>query len=189
MLFAVLIHEMGHLISGLLTGYRFMSFKLLWFSMEDTGNGKRFRIRGINPPGQCLMYPVKSNADPVMMILGGVVANLVSGMIFIVQGLVISEIVFKGIALYLGCIGITIGLYNLSLGSKYSDGNTYREIRRDKEAGHIYNNIMTIYRYFSTGRSYADMPDLLFEISTEGTGPVYDEMREHIERKKNGCSG
>ena len=189
MIITVLIHETGHLIFGLLTGYRLVSFKLLGLKLEDTGTGKRVFFCGITPCGQCLMYPIKENACPLMMILGGSAANLASGIMLTVPGFVVSGIVLKSTLLYLGSIGIAIGLYNLFLGSKYSDGNTYREIKRDKEAGHVYNNIMLIYRCLLAGIKYEDMPDRLFEMNREGSGPIYDEMREYIKRKKNGCSG
>ena len=81
-----------------------------------------------------------------MMILGGPLANLVSGMIFIICGFAVTGIVYRIIAIYFGAAGIAVGIYNLFLGSVYSDGYTYREIKRDKDLGRIYNNIMLIYR-------------------------------------------
>jgi len=188
LLVAVLIHETGHLVFGLITGYRFVSFKFLWFMLADTGTGKKLSLGGMAPPGQCLMYPAGSTAVPLMMILGGPLANLVSGMIFIICGFSVTGIVYRIIALYFGAAGIAVGIYNLFWGSVYSDGYTYREIKRDKDLGRIYNNIMLIYRELIRGRSYEDMPDHLFKLKAKGQGPLYDEMREHIKRRENGCS-
>lgn len=189
MLLAVLIHETGHLILGLLTGYHFVSYKFLWLKLTDTGAGMKLNICGIYPLGQCLMYPVKSKADPKMLILGGPVFNLVFGILFIICGFTISKTIYGIIALYLGSMDITTGIYNLFLGSAYSDGHTFKEIKNDKESAHVYNNIMMIYRYLHIGTDYKDMPDHLFLLNTESSGSLYDEMKELKKRKEDGCSG
>ena len=54
----IVLHEGGHLLFGLLSGYRFVSFRIFnWTLIRQEGKFrlKRFGIAG--PGGQCLMLP------------------------------------------------------------------------------------------------------------------------------------
>lgn len=75
------IHELGHLVCGLLTGYRFVSFRIFNFTFIKI-NGKvkmkKFAIAGTG--GQCLLDPPEVPYEKVPMAwynAGGVLANLV----------------------------------------------------------------------------------------------------------------
>ena len=82
----ILIHEAGHLVFGLLTGYHFVSFRIANF-MWIRGNGRlRFRRQSIaGTGGQCLMSPPDLKKDgrfPVVLYnLGGSLMNLGTGLI------------------------------------------------------------------------------------------------------------
>lgn len=57
-----IIHEVGHLVCGLKSGYKFLSFRILSFNFckyEDGFKIKRFSIPGTG--GQCLMAPPEYN--------------------------------------------------------------------------------------------------------------------------------
>lgn len=75
------VHEAGHLLGGLLTGYRFCSFRLLhWMLVQVDGKLclRRHSLPGSG--GQCLMIPPALNKGtmPVMLYnLGGPVLNLI----------------------------------------------------------------------------------------------------------------
>lgn len=54
----VIVHEGGHLLFGLLCGYRFLSFRIGSLMLIKTGEGfriRRFTLKGTG--GQCLMIP------------------------------------------------------------------------------------------------------------------------------------
>ena len=76
-----LIHETGHLVSGLATGYRFSSFRIGNFMLYRGDEGLRFgRFTVAGTGGQCLLEP-SGTTDPENMpyeayLLGGVAANL-----------------------------------------------------------------------------------------------------------------
>lgn len=76
----VLFHEGGHLIAGLLTGYRFVSFRIFNFTLLKSGGKlciKRFKIAGTR--GQCLLAPPEKpleQIDAVWYNAGGFLANL-----------------------------------------------------------------------------------------------------------------
>lgn len=90
----IILHELGHLIFGLLTGYKFVSFRIgsITFVKEDN----KFKIKRFNIPGtagQCLMDPPEMTKDGdfpfVIYNLGGVFVNLLIS--------IISFIVFRSI--------------------------------------------------------------------------------------------
>lgn len=78
----LLLHEAGHLLFGLATGYRFLSFRissLLWVKMDG-----RIRLKRLSSPlmsVQCLMAPpeLKNGTMPaVLYYLGGCILTLIA---------------------------------------------------------------------------------------------------------------
>ena len=80
-----IIHEGGHLVFGLLTGYKFISFRVGSFMLKKEDKKlvfKRFTLAGTG--GQCLMSPpeLKNERMPyVMYNLGGALMNIVFSII------------------------------------------------------------------------------------------------------------
>lgn len=77
-----IIHEGGHLMFGLLTGYRFLSFRVCSFTVvKKDGKLTRKKIKVPGTLGQCLMYPPewKENEEYpyVWYNMGGGLLNLV----------------------------------------------------------------------------------------------------------------
>ncbi len=79
-IFHVILHEAGHLIFGLMTGYQFISFRIfsyIWIKEEGKITRKRFSLAGTG--GQCIMSPpsLKEGKIPYLWYnLGGVLANV-----------------------------------------------------------------------------------------------------------------
>lgn len=76
----IIIHEGGHCVFGLLTGYRFFSFRILSYTLIKENN--KFKIRRYKFPGsfgQCLMIPPKNkgNSHFIIFFMGGVIADTV----------------------------------------------------------------------------------------------------------------
>lgn len=77
----IIIHEGGHLVAGLLTGYRFVSFRI--FSLTLIRKDGRYQWRNYSlgeTGGQCLMAPPLrplEEIDTRWYNLGGVLANIV----------------------------------------------------------------------------------------------------------------
>lgn len=82
----IIIHEAGHMVFALLTGYKFVSFRVLSFVLVKDGDGfhlKRYRLPGTL--GQCLMDPpeMADGKYPGMLYhMGGVIMNLISCAVF-----------------------------------------------------------------------------------------------------------
>lgn len=85
-LFSVIMHEAGHLLFGLISGYKFCSFMI--FGIDLIKQDGKLRIKRYSLPGaggQCLMCPPEynDNSFPVMLYnLGGIIANAVVALVF-----------------------------------------------------------------------------------------------------------
>ena len=80
----LIIHESGHLLFGLLTGYSFSSFRIgtTMFLMED-GKLVRKKLQISGTGGQCLMVPPDTEKPPFLLYnLGGVILNFITAGIF-----------------------------------------------------------------------------------------------------------
>lgn len=81
----IALHEAGHLIFGLLTGYKFSSYRLGSF-MVMRSNGKLIsgRLSVAGTGGQCLMLPPEPKGGKVPSVLynlGGAIVNALTGFI------------------------------------------------------------------------------------------------------------
>ena len=96
----IIIHETGHLICGLLSGYTFSSFRILSF-MWSNENGKiHFKRYKLNiAAGQCLMLPPaldENNQLPYLLYnLGGVFFNILSSLLVLPLFLISTTPLFK----------------------------------------------------------------------------------------------
>ena len=92
--FLVSIHELGHLGAGIMSGYKFVSFRIFNYTIIRL-NGK-LRVKKYAVPGtggQCLLAPPDKTLETIptrWYNIGGVVANL------IVLGLLIPLLFIKG---------------------------------------------------------------------------------------------
>ena len=82
-------HEAGHMVFGLLTGYGFVSFRVLrwtWVRQDGKLTVRKYTLPGTL--GQCLLSPPKGYDDPadapyVLYHLGGALANLLVSLVFL----------------------------------------------------------------------------------------------------------
>ena len=85
----ILIHEAGHLVCGLISGYEFYSFRIgsiMWLRDPQTGKMQRKKLTIAGTGGQCLMSPPDLKDGRVLVILyllGGVLANLLASLILL----------------------------------------------------------------------------------------------------------
>ena len=81
----ITLHEGGHLVCGLLSGYRFCSFRvgsLMWMKVDGHLRLRRLRLAGTD--GQCLMSPpdmVDGRLPVTLYNFGGALANLLFNLI------------------------------------------------------------------------------------------------------------
>lgn len=105
----VLLHEGGHLVCGLATDYRFVSFRIfnLTFIRKDGKLCiKRFSLAGTG--GQCLLTPPERPLEDIpttLYNLGGVLANLLTAILAFLPLLTVDGLPYLLIPMKMGGIG------------------------------------------------------------------------------------
>ncbi|MDY4635387.1 MAG: hypothetical protein SO441_07590 [Candidatus Limivicinus sp.] len=125
----IILHELGHLLFGLLSGYRFVSF--------------RFGFRLLAQRGQlcrCVMCPPEPDQDgyfPLALYsLGGIFLNLLSGLLFLLLYFISGGMLLLTLfSLSAGILGLGFGLM-FALPVKYSDGYNALWLNDDDAALH-----------------------------------------------------
>ena len=111
--FTTIIHEAGHLVCGLKSGYKFMNFRIFSFNFckyEDGFKLKRFSIPGTG--GQCLMAPPEYNEGKFkykLYLAGGNIAT------FIVFAIEMVLFAFTGIDAFVGRVILLSAIISLYL--------------------------------------------------------------------------
>ena len=166
------IHELGHLVFGLLTGYQFSSFRIgSCMLVKDNG---RLRIKWLSiagTGGQCLMVPPESfNEKPpfVLYNLGGSILNIVSSLVFFMLYLRFENVVYLStFLLILNGIGFVFALVNgipMRLGLVDNDGYNTLVLAKDRKALLSFFIQLRIANQISMGIRLKDMPAEWFSI-------------------------
>jgi len=142
LLISILLHELGHLICGRLSGYKFVSFRLMkWlWTKNEFGKLKLTKNAGISGiSGQCLMEPPANEKDFrfVLYSLGGGLFNIMTGLpLVILYFFVDNELIQIGLltaglaALYLGIVNII----PMTAGAIPNDGKNIIEALKSADA-------------------------------------------------------
>ena len=114
----IIFHEAGHMIGGLITGYRFLYFRIGSTTLVRTDNGLKFRKLTVpGTGGQCIMVPpeMKDGDYPVLIYnLGGGLLNIIFSLVAIVIIKTCSlNPVATGYLEIFAIVGIYLGIANL----------------------------------------------------------------------------
>ena len=136
----IIIHEAGHLVFGLLSGYKYSSFRIgsfMWVKTDGKLKFKRFSLAGTG--GQCLMIPpeMKDGKIPyVLYNLGGSLMNTAVSAVALVLYVVSGIGYFSLFCMIFAVIGFGFALMNgvpMRLGTVDNDG--YNALSLGKNAG------------------------------------------------------
>ena len=168
----VVIHEAGHLIFGLISGYEFISFRVGSITIvKDEGKFKlkKFKIKGTG--GQCLMMPKTNNYEELRYILynlGGILMNAITSIISLIvlmsvdTNKYIKVILFTLIFVGVLCI-ITNGI-PMKFGGISNDGYNTIAISRDKFIKYCFYIQLKVNGLAYKGIRIKDMPIEWFNI-------------------------
>lgn len=168
-LFMTVTHELGHLIFGLLTGYRFVSFRIFSFMLVRS-QGK-WAIRRMSVPGtggQCLMAPpVKKNEKfPfVLYNLGGILFCGALSLIPIVIALSARSSEFRMPFFIFGFVSFAMNLLNAiptDGRSMLNDATNLKMALASDVAKRAFWNQLAYATWNAQNVSSADMPEELF---------------------------
>lgn len=182
----IIIHEAGHLVLGLLSGYKFMSFRVGSIMLTRGDNGKLkwccFSVMGT--AGQCLLEPPTDDIEDASKIsykwygMGGVIANVLTAMVAIALAIVLEMGVFPLFSLImLGALGFIMALINgipLKM-SVPNDGYDVFVLGDDKEFLRLLWVQLKINAQHSRGVKLAYMPEEWFALSDDAdlSNPMY----------------
>ena len=175
MLLHIILHEAGHLLFGLMTGYRFSSFRIgsLMLVKED-GRLKSKKLKLAGTGGQCLMTPpdMKDGRIPfVIFNLGGAIVNLLTAAIALVVNYFFSSItLLSSFLLMFALIGIAFAMTNgipLRLGMVDNDGRNAVALGKNPEALRSFWVQMKVNSETSRGVMLKDMPEEWFSIPSD----------------------
>ena len=146
----IIVHEAGHLFFGLLSGYKFVSFRVFDFKIIKDENGKlSFRYEKIaGTGGQCLMRApeyVEGKFKFKLYLLGGVIFNVLFSIVF---WLILPSYYTFLFAL----IGFTLAFLNL-IPMGFNDGMTFYHASKDETTRFVlYLQLEYVY-YQSIGKN------------------------------------
>lgn len=171
MLLQVIVHESGHMIFGLMTGYKFVSFRI-GSLMLIKKNGKlkfaKFSLMGTG--GQCLMSPpgTPDGDFPALLYnLGGCIMNvLFSSLLLIVWAVFKNAPIISASALIISIVGFMFAVLNglpLSFAEINNDGsNTLLLINHPETKSDLWKQLC-LNELASKGFRLKDMPEKLFD--------------------------
>ena len=170
--FSVITHEGGHLIFGLLSGYRFSSFRisgLMLIKQDGKMKLKRFKLAGTG--GQCLMCPPepKNGEYPVLIYnLGGVILNIFFAVVAFVLYYTLDFIpVLSLLLLLIGIFSAFFAISNgipISAGGISNDGMNALHLSKDKTAAAVFRNQLLMNAAQAGGARISEMPDEWFAL-------------------------
>ena len=175
MFLQLISHEAGHLVFGLLSGYRFSSFRIGSFMLlkeNDKFVIKKLTLAGTG--GQCLMVPpqMQDGKIPVILFnLGGSIMNLIaSGIFFVIYLLIPSGTIISLMCLMVVLTGVAIALMNgipLRLGTVDNDGYNALSLGKNPDAMRAFWLQLKVNEQIAKGVLLKDMPDEWFAVPTD----------------------
>ena len=174
-LLQIIIHELGHLVFGLLSGYGFRSFRIGNLILLKEENGVKLRrIHIAGTAGQCIMSPpdMKDGKIPyVLYNLGGPLMNLISSAVFILLSFLFSDIMYLSLFMkILFAVGIFFVAMNgipMHAGPGDNDGYNTLSIGRSAEAMRSFWIQMKVSDSIALGNRLSAMPEQWFTMPSE----------------------
>ena len=171
----IVIHEAGHLVFGLLSGYQFSSFRIASLMVMKV-DGK-WRLRKFSLPGtggQCLMSPpdlVDGKMPVVLYNLGGCIMNMIAAGIFAViayfaQG---NDVIFI-FSVCMVAIGLATAVTNgipLMVGPIRNDGSNALSLGKNPVAMQAFWLQLKMSELQTKGVRLKDMPAEWFIVPTD----------------------
>lgn len=171
----LILHEGGHLVCGLLTGYRFVSFRIgSWMVQRENGKLCRHRYTLAGTGGQCLLAPpelINGKMPYRLYNLGGVLANLLAALAAGVLIVPCRDVWGTKVFFEMLCLtGIGIALTNgvpLRVQGIANDGANARDLGKDPAALRSLWVQLSINAKQADGVALRDMPEEWFTLPAE----------------------
>lgn len=167
----VILHEGGHLVCGLATGYRFVSFRILNLTLirqDGKFRIKRFSLAGTG--GQCLLTPPDKPLKDIPCALynmGGVISNLLTSALAIALLLTVDDMPhpLKLFLVLFAFVGILLGLTSgipMKMGGIGNDADNMRLLLKDARAKQALVTQLRANALVQEGMCMKDIPEEWF---------------------------
>lgn len=182
----IILHEGGHLVCGLLSGYRFVSFRV-GSRMLMKSNGK-YMVKKFNLPGtggQCLLDPPGDKPDHYPMKLynlGGGLSNFLFSAIATVVTVSTDNIILKELLVPFIILGVALGATNLipmKVSGIANDGYNILSLDKDTAGRKSFWQQMRVNRLSTDGVRLKDMDEELFDVAASDVegNPLIDQIK------------
>ena len=171
----IILHEGGHLVCGLLSGYRFVSYRagsIIWVKQGEKIVRKKFSIPGTG--GQCLLDPPEPEEDGSFPILSYNLGGGLSNLLFCAAAVLALAVCGERGSLLTAALtpfivlGIYLGAANLiplKIGGIANDGYNIRAFREDRESARAFWIQLRINKLQQTdGMRLMEMPKEYFAV-------------------------
>ncbi len=168
--FHIAIHELGHLIFGKFSGYRFISYRFMSFLLlRNDGKIKLKRMKISGTSGQCIMAPPKPNDENMPTILyniGGGIANFATSVLFVMLGIIFRSnswfLVFSIMSASVGGYMTIANLLPMRIGGVANDGYNLTALSKNPAAKRALSIQLSASAMAALGVRLYDMPDEWF---------------------------
>ena len=168
----IIVHELGHLVCGFLSGNQLVSFRFfVWMWAKDDDGTIRFKKapRSGNIVGQCLMEPCDEEKDFRFALynMGGGLANLVMGAITSVFFLIANNEELRFVLSLLVIGNVMMGILNLipaTVSGIPNDGRNVWEARKSDDARRGFFTILKAHAEMARGKLLSDYDRDAFSI-------------------------
>lgn len=171
----LIIHEAGHMIMGMLTGYEFLSFRVGSFTIvKENGRmtRKKFSIPGT--AGQCILAPKESESpenEPFFWYhFGGILFNLLTGAAALIPAVLSDNVHITAAAAVFSADAFMIAFMNgvpLKIGGMPNDGRNIMMMMKNPAARTaVYKNFLTNAKVYR-GERMENIPELVFGTEEE----------------------
>ena len=163
----IIFHELGHLEAGLLSGYKFASFRignLIWIRKNGKIKLKKFSL--IGTAGQCLMIPPEGRGYDYPVVLyniGGILTNLIVSVVVAVLAVFLQS----GEMLIFPLVGIYIIITNgvpMKMQGIANDGMNVKCLKKEPLAMQSFDCQLRSNALLMQGVRLKDMPDQWFYV-------------------------
>ena len=164
----IFIHELGHMVCGLISGYKFNSIRFFGLMIVNE-NGKlaikKMSVAGTG--GQCSMVPPRTDGtSPVALFnWGGCLVNVITSMVAILVAIPCrSMLVFSTILLIFGVVGIGLAIINgIPLKSLSNDGYNAVTLKNRPQARIAFEKSLMIVKELGDGKRLKELPEDYFD--------------------------
>ena len=175
MILQIIIHEAGHLVFGLMSGYKFCSFRIgniMLLKDDEKWVLRNYSLAGTG--GQCLMSPpdfVDGKIPVVLYNFGGCIMNVIASILFVAVAVHAgsNELVFT-FSISMILIGITFALTNgipLQVGMINNDGMNAISLGKNPAALRAFWTQLRVNEELTRGKRLKEMSPSYFAIPAE----------------------